>query len=75
VVVLRQGLENRLTPLSPGQALRCLYPELTVHNWDRQFTARAIDLFSDLICRVPVLLLECRPDEDAVRVLKEGLSL
>lgn len=75
IVVLRQAEYNRLTPLSPAQALRSLYPEISIHHWDRQFVDRALDLFFDLSAHVPMFLLECRPDEDAVRVLKEGLSL
>lgn len=75
IVTLRQAKENRLTPLSPAQALRSLYPEFSIHHWDRQFVDSALDLFSDLSAHVPMFLLECRPDEDAVCVLKGGLSL
>lgn len=75
VVVLRQAEENRLQPLSAAQALRYVYPELTVHHWDKQFVSTATDLCLDLLEKIPVYLLECVPEESAVQRLKEGLDL
>lgn len=75
VVILRQAQENRLQPLSAAEAFRHLYPELSIHHWDAGFTAVATDLCLDLLGRVPVYLLECLPDADAVLVLQKGLAL
>lgn len=75
IVVLRQAQENRLRRLSATEALRCVYPELTAHHWDKQFVATAMDLCLDLLETVPVYLLECVPQESAVQRLKEGLNL
>ena len=75
VVVLRQAAENRLLTLGPVQALTQLYPELSVHHWDKAFVAGATDLCLELTERVPVYLLECRPDASAVQLLKKGLDL
>lgn len=75
IVVLRQAQENRLQRLSALQTLSYLYPELSIHHWDRAFAEPAMDLCLKLINDTPVYLLECLPNEDAVRLLQKGLSL
>ena len=73
IVVLRQAKENRISAISPSEAMRFLYPELTIHRWDSGFVSKAVDLFLNLTCRVPVYLLECLPDAGAVETLRERL--
>lgn len=75
VVVLQQGQENRLTPLSVEKAFRCVYPETAIHHWDARFVTDATDLCLTLLAQVPVFMLECLPNEDAVRTLQKGLAL
>ena len=75
LIVLRQGKENNLQPLGCTEALHCLYQELTVHHWERNFVAAATDLCLDLLENIPVYRLECRPEDSAVQLLKEGLRL
>ena len=75
LIVLRQGKENNLQPLGYTEALHCLYQELTVHHWERDFVAAATDLCLDLLENIPVYRLECRPEDSAVQLLKEGLRL
>lgn len=75
IVVLRQAQKNRLQRLSALQTLSYLYPELSIHHWDRAFAEPAMDLCLKLINDTPVYLLECLPNEDAVRLLQKGLSL
>ena len=75
IVVLEQAEENSLQTLSAVQALRRIYPELSVHRWDCAFVQQATDLCLQMLSRTPVLLLKCRPDVSAVALLKKGLSL
>lgn len=75
IVLLQQAQENRLTLLTPSEAFMRLYPELSVHHWQTQFVAQATDLCLQLLSVTPVYLLECRPDENAVLLLKKGLGL
>ena len=75
LIVLRQGKENNLQPLGYTEALHCLYQELTVHHWERDFVAAATDLCLDLLENIPVYRLECRPEDSSVQLLKEGLRL
>lgn len=74
IVVLGQAKENRICRLSAAEALRYLYPEITIHQWDKNFVERVTDLLSELITAIPIFLLECVPDESAVKVLDETLS-
>lgn len=75
VVVLQQAKENRLSVLTPEKAFRHLYPELSVHHWDKAFTEKAMDLCLQLIGDMPVYLLECLPQESAALLAKKGLGL
>ncbi len=75
IVLLAQAGENRLRQLNGGEAFRYIYPELSVHRWEKAFVAKATDLCLQLIADVPVYLLECRPDEDAALLVKRGLML
>lgn len=73
IIVLRQAGINRIRRLKPVEAFRYLYPETTVHQWHRSSAEKAVSLLMNLISQVPVFLLECRPDEEAVRLLKETI--
>lgn len=75
IVLLQQGEENRLHRLAAGDAFRFLYPEVSVHRWDKTFVAYITDLCLQLLADIPVYLLECRPEESAAVLLKKGLGL
>ena len=75
IVLLRQSAENHLQPLTMTEALRLLYPEFTIHHWDKSFVARATDLCLQLLDEIPVYLLQCRPEEEAALLVKKGLGL
>ena len=75
IVLLRQAKENRFLPLTARDAFSQLYPEITIHRWDKNFVAKATDLCLQLLADVPVYLLECRPEESAALLAKKGLGL
>ena len=74
IVVLRQAPDNRIRPMSPAEAIRTLLPEFSIHRWDREFLDRVLDLSTALLTAVPVYLLECTPDENAVQLLHRTLE-
>lgn len=74
IVILKQAQENRIQKVKPIQAFTYLLPEFNLHRWDEEFMDKALGLINRLIQDVPVYLLECRPDEEAVRVLKAELD-
>lgn len=75
IVLLQQAEENRFRRLTETEAFRQIYPELSVHHWDKTFVARATDLCLQLLAETPVYLLECRPEESAALLVKKGLGL
>ena len=74
IVLLRQGPENRILPLSGAMAFRGLFPEVSVQRWDEDFVNRVTDLLSDLLGEIPVYQLTCRPDGEAVSLLDNTLN-
>ena len=74
IVVLQQAKANRIRRLHGAEAFRYLYPETVIHRWDPFFEKRASDLLLAIIADTPVFLLECRPDEEAVKLLRDALS-
>ena len=75
LVVLQQAQENRLRRLSETEAFRHIYPQISLHPWDKTFMGRATDLCLQMLAQVPVYLLECRPEESAALLVKKGLGL
>lgn len=77
IIVLRQGERNYIRQLNPVAAMHYLYPKTIIHLWDRAFTEKAVDLLLTLFREIPVYLLECLSNEDAVKLAGEtiiGLS-
>ena len=75
IVFLSQGQENHLRKLNAVEAFRLLYPEITIHRWDKTFVERATELCTQLVAQVPVYYLECRPDREAALLVQKGLML
>ena len=66
IVVLRQSEGNRITRLALSAEM--LMPHIFLPHWDENAVSKALDTFDNLVNSVPVYLLECRPDEEAVRI-------
>lgn len=65
VVVLRKSTENRISLLGKN-AMEYFMPHIFFPHWDKACLNKALDTFDHLLKAVPVYLLECRPDEEAV---------
>lgn len=74
IVVLRQGPENVIWPMTTAEALRALFPEFSAHRWNPMFMNKVLDLAAALLREVPVYCLECRPDHGAVQLLFNTLK-
>lgn len=73
IVVLRQAKENRIRRLSPQEAVPYLYPELTIHRWDKAFVEESWSVILRLLGHVPVYFLECLPEQGAVELVKRKI--
>lgn len=68
IVVLRQSSENKITTLDTDRAIELFLPHIFLPHWDQSALEKALETFSKLIEETPVLLLECKPDEAAVKL-------
>ena len=75
IVVLRQAPYNRISLLRPATAFRDLYEGCATNIWYSNDVTVVCDLVEQMIKRVPIYLLECLPNEDAVNTLASELNL
>ena len=73
IVVLRQAKENAIRKLDSVACLEYFMPHIFLTHWDTDCMSKALETFDQILSNVPVWLLECRPDEDAVMLTKEHL--
>lgn len=74
IVVLSQASENRVERLGGAAAFRKLYRETTIPSWNQAFVEKISGILLDLMAQVPVYHLACRPDKEAVEILKAELE-
>ena len=74
LAVLKQGPENTIRRLSAIEAMGKLYPETSLFRENREWVQKILDLLMDLLNTVPVWLLSCRPDREAVELLHRTLK-
>lgn len=73
IFLVRQAPENSVQRLGAG-AFAPLFSQTVVNSWDQAFMEQICELFQQLLCQVPVYLLRCRPDEEAVRTALQVLT-
>ena len=73
IVVLRQAEKNRISELNESEATEYFMPHVFMPHWDTECLDNTFRTMEKLIKEVPVVLLECRPDEDAVKLTYKAL--
>lgn len=73
VVVLSQAPHNKVCRLGVLKAFTKIYRVTTINAWDPEFVMKMTELLNQFVKRIPVYHLECRPDQDAVEVLKKEI--
>ncbi|HWP98643.1 MAG TPA: hypothetical protein VN426_17505 [Syntrophomonadaceae bacterium] len=69
IVVLQQAGENSIRRLSCSEAATMLLPRCFLPSFSEVMMDMAVDTFNSLINKVPVYLLACRPEMEAVELL------
>lgn len=69
----QKAQKNACIRLSPMQAMRLLYPGLTVNTWDSTFMTVITEELTAFSQEIPAFLLQCRPDEGAVEAAEQAL--
>lgn len=73
IVVLQKDSINSIEKLDAVSAIKYLYPEITIHRWDKTFVSENWEHCMKLLSQIPVYKLRCRIDKEAVEVLKKEL--
>lgn len=71
VIVLRQAKENKIRKLDEFECMEYFMPHVFLPHWDEKSLYWALDTFDSVLEKIPVWLLECRPDEEAVKLTRE----
>ena len=74
IFILEKAPVNEVIDLPPSKQFLKVFEQLTIHTWDREFVSAAADFTADLILHVPVKLLRCRPDTEAVDTVRAALA-
>lgn len=73
VVLLEQGSDNRVKRLGPTKALPLLMRQVVLDGWSGEARTAAMELLLTLMEDIPVYLLTCTPEEQAVETLEAKL--
>ena len=73
IVVLKQSSKNTVEQLSGIDAFSALFHHLVYPSWDVDIVNNVMDEFDDFLTDIPVYLLHCKPDQEAVNVLEQAL--
>ena len=74
IVVLEQGQENKVLPMTTAEKVRALFTGIERYLWDTQEMDIALNLAQELALETDVVRLVCRPDAQAVSVLQDYLK-
>ena len=74
IVLLEQGEENRVTEVSMGGKFRALFIGSEMYLWNEKEMERVTKLAEEILKDVRIVKLVCRPEADAVEVLKAELE-
>lgn len=75
IVFLKQEKENKICRISPLEAVKLLWTQFTVNQWDADFVEIALGLINQIATDVPIYELCCTPDERAVTCTRKMLGL
>lgn len=74
VVYLSQSKENSLQQLGGYRAFRAVWEGCSINTWDKTTVEKISRTVEEIVDRVPVYHLACRPDEAAVELLERALK-
>ena len=73
IVVIEQGPDNVIRRLHGREAFLPLFRETLMNTWNKEYMEKMTDLLMDAACQIPVYHLSCRPDQDAVNMVKNEI--
>ena len=73
IIVLEQAKSNSIRRLEPSEAVTKTLRHIFYPSWCEERTRSMLESADKLIAAVPVYLLGCLPDEEAVRITKKAV--
>lgn len=73
IVILGQSKENTVRMATPHEGLTALLDGCTYDVWDKNQVDAAMTIMEKAITELPMVRLDCLPDESAVKALEEFL--
>lgn len=74
IIIVKQAPQNTLRRLSIQEAMLHFLPRVFLPYFDQNQMIKAMDIYEKIIAHVPVYLLQCRPDKEAVELVYECLK-
>lgn len=75
IVVLTQASDNHIERLNGKEAFTSLYRETLMNTWNHVYMETMTDLILDAVENIPIYHLACRPDKEAVDLVKGTLQI
>lgn len=73
IIVLSQSKKNQIERLNGRQAFLPLYKETLMNTWNSKYMNQMIDLLKEASELIPIYHLACRPDKEAVMLVREAV--
>lgn len=74
IVMLEQADSNKAISLAKDRAIQLLMPRCFLPYYDQGMMEEAMCVLEKIINDIPVLLLQCRPDYEAVELVRKCMS-
>lgn len=73
IVVLRQAPYNRIRKLNASEFMEYFMPHIFLPHWDEKCMSMVLESIDSILHEVPLWLLECKPDEEAVMLTEKTI--
>lgn len=74
IVILERGEYNEAHLIRGLEAFGGIFPHLQYPAWDKAMVNKAMENMEQLLCKIPVVRFQCRPDHESVDVLAQVLE-
>lgn len=71
IVILRQAGCNKIRKLEAAEFMEYFMPHIFLPHWDAVCMSLVLETVDAILHKVPIWLLECRPDEEAVMLTEK----
>lgn len=74
IVMLAQAKENKIAVLDSREAINRLLPQCYIPFYNRKMCEMAMETFETIVSSVPVYLLQCRPEKEAMELVYQCIT-